>query len=403
SSGETDTLTRAGTTFTYAQRGVNLRGVFWGAALLMAADRPVFGFGLGTYEYYVQRYQGKLMAALGPMSRLQPNELDTVTAHNDFLQLASELGCAGVAVVVWGLFVLWRCVRQRLSREMDPDSRCVLLASLAGLLGVAVFAGTNFPFHIVTHALVCMFLLAVVSGAGDAESAVYRRWRAPDSAVLRSALSLCVIAVGAAFLSFVMQPYVADYHVAYAYAIESAEPGAEAALERLKQAVRIEPRNGRIRAQLGRAYLARGMIDEAKVEFVRALKDYDSAWVHMDFGSACEAQGDLDGAAQHFSDAVFRAPRYRAAHERLVWALIEAGRYEEARERCHEAFRWVGVVPELLNVRAVVADREGDREGCVALLRRSLEMKPDQSEIRALLERVETEMQKEMTESRSEP
>jgi O-antigen ligase/Tfp pilus assembly protein PilF len=398
-----DTWTRIKSAFTVDQIGVNHRAVFWGPALLMAADRPVFGFGLGTYRYHFQEYQGKLMAALGPMSRLRPNELDTLTAHNDYVQVASELGCVGVAVVVWGIVVLWRGVRRTLSLEMDADSRCMLLANVAGLLGIAVFAVTNFPFHLVTHALVFIFLLAAVTRRRDAEQAVHKEWRAPKLLVSRVAISFCIIVVAAALLRFVMRPHVADYLVASASAIESTEPGAEAALERVRKAVEMEPRNGRTRALLGQAHLVRGMIDEAKSEFERSLEDYDSAWVHIGFGSACEAQGDLEGAVRHYSEAAFRAPRYLKAHEHLIRVLMRTERLEDARQRCEEAFRWVGRVPRLLNARAEIAYREDDTESCIVLLRRSLEMKPEQGEVRAALARLAAEMQEKMTESPSEP
>jgi O-antigen ligase/Flp pilus assembly protein TadD len=403
STDEIDTWTRIKSAFTVDQIGVNHRAVFWGSGLLMAADRPVFGFGLGTYRYHAQRYQGKLMAALGPMSRLEPNELDTLTAHNDYVQVASELGCAGVAVVMWGLFVFWKSVRRTLRLEMDATSRCMLLSSLAGLLGIAVLAVTNFPFHVVTHALVFIFLLAAVATRCGAERAVYKQWRGPNSPFSKVAVSLCIIVAGAAFLRFAMRPHVADYLVASASAMESAEPGTAAALDRVRKAVEMEPRNGRIRALLGQAYLVRGMIDEAKSGFARALEDYDSAWVHIGLGSRCEAHGDFDEAAQHYSDAAFRAPRYLKAHERLIRALMKAGRLEDARKRCEEAFRWVGIVPQLLNVRAELAALEGDMKRCMVLFQRSLEMKPDQDEIRAFLEDRATELQKNISESPSEP
>ena len=403
STDEIDTWTRIKSAFTVDQIGVNHRAIFWGSGLLMAADRPAFGFGLGTYRYHVQEYQGKLMAALGPMSRLEPNELDTLTAHNDYVQVASELGCAGVAVVMWGLFVFWKSVRRTFSLEMDANSRCMLLSILAGLFGIAVLAVTNFPFHVITHAQVFIFLLAAVATRCGGERTVYKEWRAPNRPFSKVAVSLCIILVAAAFLRFVMRPHVADYLVASASAMESAEPGAEAALDRVRKAVEMEPRNGRTRALLGQSYLVRGMIDEAKSEFALALKNYDSAWVRIGLGLQCEAQGDFDEAAQHYSDAAFRAPKYLKAHEHLIRVLMKAGRLEDARKRCEEAFRWVGIRPRLLNVRAELAALEGDIERSMVLFRRSLEMKPDQGEIRAFLKDLATQMKQNITESPSEP
>jgi len=392
STDEIDTWTRIESAFTIDQVGVNLRAVFWGAALLMAADSPVFGLGLGSYKYYSQLYQGKLMAALGPMSRLQPNELDTAAAHNDYLQLASELGVVGVAVLAWCVFVFWRSVRRRLRRPMDAGSCCIFLSCLSGLIGTAVFAATNFPFHVVTHALVFMFLVAVVVSAAEPERAPCTDWRLPQNRGLRTVLSILVVVLGIMFLVLVTLPHAADYHAASAALIGSAEPGSEAELEKLETASCLEPRNGLIRGRLGRAYLQRGMLDEAKLEFARALEDHDAARIHMDYALACEIHGEREEAVERYSEAVFRVPRYALARERLVHALIRAGQYDEAKRRAHEAIRWVGETPGLLNALASVAHLKGDRDKTRALLEKSLELNPDQAEVRRLLQRLDTEV-----------
>jgi Flp pilus assembly protein TadD len=136
------------------------------------------------------------------------------------------------------------------------------------------------------------------------------------------------------------------------------------------------------------------MMDEARVEFPRALEDYDAAWVHIDYGAACEAQGDLAEAVRHYADAVFRVPRYPVAHELLVRALMKAGRYEEARNRAEEALQWVGETPRLLNLRAAVSYRMGGREESRRRLEKSLQVNPNQNEIRNFLKRVDPDRQK---------
>jgi len=394
STNEIDTLERITSTFKADQVGVNLRAVFWGAALHMVADRPLFGFGLGSYKYYSHLYQGKLMEAVGPASWLRPNELETVRAHNDYVQVASELGIIGIAVLVWGLIVFWKSARVRLRHSGDAGSACLLFSCLAALIGVAVFAATNFPFHLITHALVFMFLLALVVDGDNAECARFNQWHLPRDRPVRIAVSIFVAAFGILFLAFLARPYAADYHVCSAGLLGSAAQRSNAELQHLQTAVRIEPRNGSIRARLGRAYLVRGMMEEAKTEFARALQDYDAAWVHIDYGAACEAQGDLSDAVRHYADAVFRVPRYPVARELLVRALMKAGRYEEARSRAEEALQWVGETPRLLNLLAAISYRMGDREESRKRLEKSLRVNPNQDEIRNLLEKVNADLEK---------
>ncbi len=394
STDEIDTLERLTSTFEVDQVGVNLRAVFWGAALRMVADRPLFGFGLGSYKYYSHLYQGKLMAAVGPASWLRPNELETVRAHNDYVQVASELGIVGITVLVWGTVAFWKSVRTRLRHTEDVGSACLLLSCLSGLIGVAVFAATNFPFHLITHALVFMFLVAVVVDDDNAGRTRFREWRLPQDRPVRTAVSIFVAAFGILYLASLMRPYVADYYVSSARLFGSAGRRSNAELAELHKAARIEPRNGSIRAHLGRAYLVRGMMDEARTEFARALEDYDVAWVHIDYGAACEAQDDLSEAVRHYENAVFRVPRYAVAHELLVRALMKSARHEEARDRAEEALQWVGETPGLLNLLASVSYRMGEREESRRLLQKSLRLNPNQDEIGEFLKRLELDLQK---------
>jgi len=392
STADEDTLTRITDTFKVGQVGVNLRAVFWGSALLMAADSPVFGLGLGSYKYYSQLYQGKLMAALGPMSRLQPNELDTLAAHNDYLQLVSELGILGIAVLAWCVLVFWRCVRQRFRRPMESGSSCIFLSCLSGLIGTAVFAATNFPFHVVTHALVFMFLFAVVVSAAAPDGEPYKRWRLPQNRGLRTVLSTSLVVIAIMFLVLVMLPHAADYYAASATLLDAAEPRSKAALEKLERAARLEPRNGLIRGRLGRAYLQRGMLDEAKFEFARALEDHDAARIHMDYAKACEIHGEKMEAVERYSEAVFRVPRYALARERLVYALMIAGQYDEAKRQADEAIQWVGETPGLLNALGWILHRKGDKDAARVLLERSLRLNPGQAEIRRFLQMTDAEI-----------
>ena len=197
--------------------------------------------------------------------------------------------------------------------------------------------------------------------------------------------------LGILFLAVTTLPYTADYHAASATLIGSADPGSKDALAQLERAHRLEPRNGSIRGRLGRAYLQRGMLDEAKLAFACALADHDAAPIHMDYALACEIHGERDEAVQRYSEAVFRVPRYALARERLVYALIRAGHYDEARKQAKEAIQWVGETPGLLNALGWVAHRKGDRPKTRVLLEKSLVLDPDQAEIRRFLQGMDAE------------
>jgi O-antigen ligase len=153
---------------------VSYRGGPWAAAVDMARERPIAGFGPGTFgaEYVPHRLSAEIRARrrfLSPMLTTSYGE-----AHNDYLQAASDGGIP-VALLAVGaaaclLAACVRAVRLRKSWTGDPEPALLLAVLVAG----AVAALTWFPLQrpITTVPL----LLAAgrawrVSGEGDPAAA----------------------------------------------------------------------------------------------------------------------------------------------------------------------------------------------------------------------------------------
>jgi O-antigen ligase len=107
-----------------------LRGrmAMWDAAVRMVEARPVFGIGVGRYFKDVYRF------APEPSTLLRPQE----NAHNYFLQVAAELGLAGVAafiaLLVSALAAAWRAA----SATGDLIARRYAVAAGVGISAFAV-------------------------------------------------------------------------------------------------------------------------------------------------------------------------------------------------------------------------------------------------------------------------
>jgi len=97
-------------------------------------------------------------------------------------------------------------------------------------------------------------------------------------------------------------------------------------------------------------------------------------------------------AVERYSEAVFRVPRYALARERLVYALMIAGQYDEAKRQADEAIQWVGETPGLLNALGWILHRKGDKDAARVLLERSLRLNPGQAEIRRFLQMTDAEI-----------
>ena len=152
---------------------VSYRGGPWAAAVAMTRERPIAGFGPGTFpaEYVPHRLSAEIRARrrfLSPMLTTSYGE-----AHNDYLQAASDGGIP-VALLALGasgclLAACVRAARVGASRE-DPEPALLLAVLVAG----AVAALTWFPFQRPITAV--PLLLAAgrawrVSGERDADAA----------------------------------------------------------------------------------------------------------------------------------------------------------------------------------------------------------------------------------------
>jgi O-antigen ligase len=100
----------------------------WMAALSMAEERPVFGFGPGTYAMEYAPYQQAQYRTI-----VSTNQGDIGSAHNEFLLAASELGWPGTAcVAAWYLAILLTGM-QGFFRSPHPGQRALYAGATAAL------------------------------------------------------------------------------------------------------------------------------------------------------------------------------------------------------------------------------------------------------------------------------
>ncbi|MBM3270161.1 MAG: O-antigen ligase family protein, partial [Candidatus Sericytochromatia bacterium] len=125
---------------------IKQRLVAWQVAAQMANDQPVVGQGLGTYKIYYFSYLAKVFEGK-PIPAYMHHRY--VQAHNDFVQLAAEMGWVGLAGGIALLGGFWFAVPRYIWRRRPPPAEgMLLLAALLGTFGMSVFAVSGFPFHI---------------------------------------------------------------------------------------------------------------------------------------------------------------------------------------------------------------------------------------------------------------
>lgn len=132
----------------------------------LIGQSPVWGHGIGTFSYVYPKAQGEYISS-HPTTRIVPTNLRTDRAHNDWLQIAIELGLIGLALAVAGVAVYardgWR--RLKSARPDDGDWAGLQVAVFTGLSAQLFHALLDFPFHIPPTALLVAVMGALwVSG-----------------------------------------------------------------------------------------------------------------------------------------------------------------------------------------------------------------------------------------------
>lgn len=139
--------------FSRASEELPNRTFIWKDSLKMITDFPLLGVGLGNYSLAYTLYKKE---AFWPQMYEH--------AHNDYIELASEMGIIGFIMVFWGLIVFFKLSVNKLkefSPKRDPLRYYLFIGSLCGMIGMMIHSITEFNFQIPSNAYYFTFLLAL--------------------------------------------------------------------------------------------------------------------------------------------------------------------------------------------------------------------------------------------------
>lgn len=121
--------------------------------MVMFAQRPILGWGLGTFPWVYPQYRSFYTNLL----------IDH--AHNDYLQLLAETGLAGFAAVAWFVAMLYRTGWRKLHRWSSGATGAFKVAALMGCTGIVVHSLADFNLQIPANAAYFYTLCAIVTGS----------------------------------------------------------------------------------------------------------------------------------------------------------------------------------------------------------------------------------------------
>ena len=132
----------------------------WWVGYEMFRDHPLTGIGLGGYKISFVPYKADFLAT--PQGAAYEFPIARAAqAHNEYVQVAAELGVVGLLVLAAGIGLVVYLFVRRLSSQEDHEKRLELLLLGAGLSTTFVHAGVSFPWHLPASSLAFITVLGL--------------------------------------------------------------------------------------------------------------------------------------------------------------------------------------------------------------------------------------------------
>lgn len=110
----------------------------WNSAIRMFNDRPLFGWGPGTYQFLYAPYQESKNKTI-----ISTNSGDMGNAHSEYIGTLAEQGIPGSLIVVSIVVVFMYCGLMTYRRAKNKESKILVLAATLALFGYYVHGTLN--------------------------------------------------------------------------------------------------------------------------------------------------------------------------------------------------------------------------------------------------------------------
>lgn len=301
--------------FKFKELQVYNRILWWWGALRMIYERPLIGVGLGGFETAYVKY--KLIG------------LNSLYAHNHFLQIGAEMGVIGLGAFLWFLFTVGKHIKF-LSKESKLSS--FEIGVFGSLVAVLFHNLIDYNLYIPANAILFWVLLGLlITGQNFLESSrkggnsIVRRQRLgkTNKLLLTGAITFSILGAGVV----ITRPFLASRHYEFGkrlFEIKNREESVKVQENKLekaefeyRRAIALDPSNSWYHQGLAGVYLARywregylSYLDEAIIELTEAVermsyygpfyanlsymyelkKDYRKAILYMKSAIACDRQ-----------------------------------------------------------------------------------------------------------------
>jgi len=287
------------------------RTMMWTGTLNIIQENPVFGTGLGSWQWMYQKHKDYRILSF-------PNY-----THNDYLNLASDYGLIGVILMIFVFICFFKQAVRIATTAISSEDRAFAVGAVVSVISILFHSWFDFNLHIFGNALFLALILGITSAIGMNSPL-------PSSVSLLRRRATCVgLAAIVGLLVHLFVPTVRAYRLTDLGDTAKAELAYDEAFSLYARAASIDPKYPRPLIKTGDIYFdqAKWRVGKVKqrerVELAqKAVASYDRAlmlnpylsdiWVSK--GQALELVGQNDSAKKSFLKAIEVAPVSAYAH-----------------------------------------------------------------------------------------
>jgi O-antigen ligase len=129
------------------------RLIVWKASMKLISEKPLLGTGLGTFPW--------------SFTRVRPAGLTLRyrEAHNDYVQVATEMGLLALIPICWGIFLVFKTGISQLKHTNSRFRAGLILGSLGGIVAILVHSLIDFNLQITANGILFSLLIGLAVGA----------------------------------------------------------------------------------------------------------------------------------------------------------------------------------------------------------------------------------------------
>ncbi len=273
---------------------VRSRLVMWDGALEMVGDSPLFGKGIGLFRVYFPEYRGNDYWLKGV-------DQNVGHAHNEFLEVMSEMGILGLGAFLGILALFFVQVKRFMETSQDRKATLLVVSLSAGMIGTLTHSLVSVGMRFTSTGT--FFYLSM--GLAMALMAVKFDWNSIKlPQVGRLAVGLCAAAVLSVSMYKDVRASLSEIFLLNGK-FEMADGRLLESQKELKRAAELNEHNLKALYKLGAVHIGLRDFDSALDVYERLGKLAPNyAEIHNNLGLSHKELGEIDRAIEEYKKAV---------------------------------------------------------------------------------------------------